>query len=98
MIHGLQSLLPRNVLASIAAMTLAVIGIVASMVLLSPAEAGLPNTALNQSVNSHNSDVIFHHGIHAWHESGHDGMTSTGTRLEIGIIDAGFDGWRMSAR
>ncbi len=29
--------------------------------------------------------------------TGYDDMTSTGTRLKVGIIDTGFDGWRMSS-
>ena len=83
-----------------AIIALAVAAVAASALLIpqSTAEAGSPAAGMNQSVSNYNDDILFRHGVHAWHESGYDGMTSTGTRLKVGIIDTGFDGWRMSAR
>ena len=70
----------------------------AFLIARSPAEAGPSSAGMNQPVSDYNDDMLSHHGVRAWHELGYDGMTSTGERLKVGIIDTGFDGWRMSAR
>ena len=62
------------------------------------AEAAPPDAPPGQAVSTYNDDMLMHHGIWAWHEQGYDGKTSGGKRFKVGIIDTGFDGWRMSAR
>ena len=62
------------------------------------AEAAPPDAPPGQAVSTYNDDMLMHHGIWAWHEQAYDGKTSGGKRFKVGIIDTGFDGWRMSAR
>ena len=99
MTHFFQTRFRRCVTASAVVLLALAVIIVSALSISSPlAEAGLPKTVASQAVSSYNDDVLFRHGLQVWHEKGYDGMTSGGDRLKVGIIDAGVDGWRMSAR
>ena len=83
-------------------MVLAIAAVAASALLLfgPQAEAGSPQAGMNQAVSGYNDDILFRHGVQAWHEKGYKGSYHDGSktvRLKVGIIDTGFDGWRMSS-
>jgi len=81
------------VLLALAAITVSALSISSPL-----AQARLPKTVASQAVSSCNDDLLFRHGVQAWPEQGCDGMTSAGDPLSVGVIDTGFDRWRMSAR
>ena len=77
---------------AVSMLVIATIAVSAPMTGRGPAEAGTPQTGANQQVSNHANDLLFRHGVHAWSEDGHDG-----TGVKVGIIDSGFDGWRMAS-
>ena len=83
-------------------MALAIVAVAASSLMLfgQSAEAVPPPAGMSQAVSDYNDDILFRHGVKAWHEKGYNGSYHDGSktvRLKVGIIDAGFDGWRMSS-
>ena len=102
MTHVLQSRFQRTVAVS-AILILAIAALAASALLTpqSPAEAGAPQAGMNQAVSDYNDDILFRHGVKAWHEKGYKGSYTDDNgdtvRLKVGIIDNGFDGWRMAS-